>query len=148
MDDDLNVVLERPLAGHELSFEIVEQANVATLLDWFAALQEQTMQLKQFITAFKFADVHDEEQAARRASALAFYSIAQRWIENRLLSLGIEPPYPPTDGRNATIRKLEVTIKDLQREVRDAQAMSAGTAKTEGLGAKPASAVRQDAPNL
>ena len=100
-----------------LSKEIVGAVtDEATLADWYTALGDKHLEVSSFARGYQEAGVEDDDYYRRTGGVLAFCKIAMKWIENRMLSLGQRPPYPPTDPRTREIQRLTEKVKKLSAQ--------------------------------
>jgi hypothetical protein len=98
----------------ELSKEIVAAvSDLPTLCGWYETLTEKSMQVSSFVSAFRHAQVDDDDWYRRSAGKLGFCNVGLKWVEQRILQLGGEPPYPLADPRNKQIRILLERVKKL-----------------------------------
>lgn len=104
--------------------EIAACADVATLSEWFVATDARELQMRAFIDAFRAAAIGDEAWFRRTAGALAYCSMCKKQIERRILLLGGEPPYFPTDPRSRELRilsdklaRMHKRVAELEREI-------------------------------
>lgn len=100
--------------------EIEACADEATLAAWYRGYVDCSDQLKAFIDGLSFAGVAEQSWLRRAGGKLGYWNLSRHWIENRMLSLGFNPPYPPKDPRNRTIRALQVTVERLKKALHQA----------------------------
>jgi hypothetical protein len=86
---------------------------------WFEEELQRAVEMKAFLEAFRDADINDEIWFRRTAGALAYSKIGARWIERRILLLGGEPRYWPTDPRARQLRILNEKVEKLNNRVRE-----------------------------
>lgn len=104
--------------------EIEACSDVDTLRDWFLDSDRRELDIRSFLDAFRSAEIDDETWFRRTGGALAYCVIGKRWIERRILQLGGEVPYYPTDPRARQLRilteklvKLNNRVEELEREL-------------------------------
>lgn len=97
--------------------EIESCSDLETLSDWFRGHDERELEMHSFLDAFRAAEVDDEPWFRRTAGALAYAKIGKRWIERRILILGGEPPYQPTDPRARQLRILNGKVAKLEGQI-------------------------------
>jgi hypothetical protein len=116
-------------ADREVAYSIDEiQAcdDVAVLAAWYVNSDRRELHLKTFIEAWRTADIDDPDWTKRTAGALAFCSIGKKWIERRILTLGGEVPYPPTDPRARQLRILNDRVVELLKRIDELEKAAAG----------------------
>jgi hypothetical protein len=103
--------------------EIEACSDIATLCDWYLVSDRRELEMRSFLDAFRAAEIDDDAWYRRTGGALAYCAIGKRCIERRILQLGGEVPYFPTDPRARAIRllndqvvKLKLRIEQLERE--------------------------------
>jgi hypothetical protein len=98
-----------------------EEVAVSTDLPWlrqaYRQLSDSNLEVAEFLTAFRHAEIDDEAWFRRAAGRYAFGRIASRWIERRILMLGEVPDYPPMDPRSRQLRILNEKVEKLTREL-------------------------------
>lgn len=97
--------------------EVVAEADEQTLLHWFAEIDKAIVQMRAFLESYREAEIDDTPYYRRTAGALAFAKISSKWIERRLLGMGITPPYPPEDPRGRQLRFLADRVEKLKNRV-------------------------------
>lgn len=97
--------------------EIEECDDVEHLCEWYETFGQRALEIKSFFEAFREAEIEDDPWYKKNAGALAYVKIGQKWIERRILELGGQPPYAPTDPRARHIRNLTEKVEKLQRQV-------------------------------
>lgn len=97
--------------------EIQACTDVAVLCAWYANSDRRELHLKTFLETWRTADIDDPDWTKRTAGALAYCAIGKKWIERRILTLGGEVPYAPTDPRARQLRILNDKIVELQRHI-------------------------------
>lgn len=87
--------------------EMVAACNdPADLIHWFESLDARIVTIKEFWDAFKDTGLKDDDWKRRHCGALAYNNIGLKWVERRLLALGVKPPYPHSDPRGQHIFQL------------------------------------------
>lgn len=89
------------------------------LSEWYNSMYETEQKIRSFVDSYRFVGRAEDAWLDRAGGKLAFLRIGKRWVEERMLLLGFEPPYPPQDGRNQMIRGLEKKVKKLKQMLRD-----------------------------
>lgn len=89
------------------------------LSEWYRSMHETEQKIRAFVDSYRFVGRAEDEWLDRAGGKLAFLRIGKRWVEERMLGLGFEPPYPQQDGRNQTIRGLEKRNKKLKQILRE-----------------------------
>lgn len=102
--------------------EVAACSDEAQLAGWFGLIYAKIDEIECFISGYRDAGRGDEDWKRRAGGKLGYLRLAKRWVERRLLELGIPPPYPPTDPRTREIRRMERQIADLKRELADTRA--------------------------
>ena len=102
--DDMNEITRTDIETSLDADWLAEQYRLATGLYF---------QIRTHISERKFAGLDDTEWFERAAGKCAFLKLGTKWIEARLIELGADVPYPPTDARNMTIRRLDAQVKAL-----------------------------------
>jgi hypothetical protein len=97
--------------------QIAECEDLATLNAWFLETDERELHIRSFLDAFRAAQVDDESWFKRAGGALAWSKITKVFIERRILALGGEPPYQPTDPRAKALRSANDQIDKLKKRV-------------------------------
>ncbi len=98
----------------DLSREIIAaMSDVDTLCHWYRSLTGKIMEMKEFVAAYRFAQVEDDDFYRRTAGKLGYCGVGMKLVEQRILELGGEPPYPLADSRNKQLRLLSEQVKKL-----------------------------------
>lgn len=115
---DITVQFESDdLVDIDLSREMIAvMADADTLCHWYATLTTKIMEVKEFVSAHRFAGVEDDDWYRRTAGKLGYWGVGLRLVEQRILELGGEPPYPLADPRNKQLREMSLRIKKLTGE--------------------------------
>jgi hypothetical protein len=100
--------------------------DVETLAQWFVEHDARELEMRAHLEARRFAEIDDEDWFRRCAGALAYTSIGKRWIERRILTLGGEPPYFPTDPRARALRILNEQVGRLKHRLEELERAAAG----------------------
>lgn len=95
-------------------------ADEAQLAAWFTAVNDKIDHIGAFCAGYREADYVDEDWRRRAGGKLGYLRLTLRWIERRMLSLDMSPPWPPTDPRVREVRNLERQNKTLKGELAEA----------------------------
>jgi hypothetical protein len=87
--------------------DIEECSDSEQLTDWYQSWALLTESIKTDVESYKFVGTAEAEWLARCGGKLSAMCKGMKAVEARMLTLGMEPPYLPTDPRNRTIRQLE-----------------------------------------
>ena len=87
--------------------DIEECSDCEQLTEWYLSWSELTDNIKADVDSYKFVGTAEADWLARCGGKLSAMSKGMKAIEKRMLSLGMTPPYPPTDPRVKAIRRLE-----------------------------------------
>jgi hypothetical protein len=109
--------VEEPRGRSYSREEIDGCSDLETLSEWFLASDQRELHIRSFLEAMRTAEIDDETWFRRTGGALAYCVIGKRWIERRILILGGEPPYAPTDPRARALRVLNEKVAKLERRV-------------------------------
>lgn len=99
---------------------IAETSDVALLTEWFSEAQDQAADLRDEVDSFKAVGTAEWDWLRRVGGRLSHLTKVKRWSADRLLTLGITPPWPPSDPRLQHIRRLEARGKTLVAALRSA----------------------------
>jgi hypothetical protein len=134
MTDPMTTLIFEPeqLSDVRVTREMVAAtSDVDLLIYWFEALDERVVQIKEFWDAFEGLDIKDDSWEHRTRTALAYNNIGKRWVERRLLALGVTPPYPKDDPRGQTIQNLSGHIIKLKARIAELEAALGVAARPE-----------------
>lgn len=88
--------------------------NGEEMQDWYDALIEKGMEISEHVKALNIGEYETE----RAAHKIAYCRIAARWIEHRLIELGLPVPYPVKDPRQMQLTQMSAAINRLKNQVR------------------------------
>lgn len=119
------------MGNEEPSFHFVAAATRAeidaisdseTLGELFERHNEQAEEIHHFLNARRIGmGEHVDKVWMRKASdRIAYLTRAAHWIEKRMLRLGFQPPYSPTDPRARELRALNERVVILKNALRKA----------------------------
>lgn len=89
----------------------------ALLAAWFLAVGDKLDEIRAFADGYREVEYGDDDWRKRAGGKLGYLKLMARWIERRILNLGLEPPYHPTDPRARYIRNLERKLARLETEL-------------------------------
>jgi hypothetical protein len=97
--------------------EIQACSDLEQLSAWYLECDRVEIEIRAHLDSYRAAGIKDEDWCRRSGGALAFRMIARRHLERRILTLGGEPPYQPTDPRAKAIRCLQDQVAKLKKQV-------------------------------
>lgn len=78
-----------------------------TLAHWFRSMMETGDRVRAHIEARRLADLAPDHWLERASAKVAYLRIGMKRVEERMLTLGLMVPYPPSDPRTRQAQKLE-----------------------------------------
>lgn len=96
---------------------VFAEGDTSKLAHWYTVLTDKVLEIEAFIRAYKLADIDDDDWFRRTAGKVAYFEIASRWCEARLIQLGATPPYFPADPRTRQIASLNEKLNKLRTRI-------------------------------
>lgn len=110
--------LEREEA--EIDIEDIEScSDPEKLAAWYLGLDALYDQIRFFIDERRFAQVGDEAWFDAAAGKCGYLRVGKKRVEQRMLSLGLRPPYQPTDPRQRNLQILNEKVRKLKKLLKD-----------------------------
>ena len=95
--------------------EIEACSDAATLALWYREMVELIEDMKAQVFGLRTAHVAGEDWLQRVGRKVGYLKMAARWIELRMITLGLPVPYLPSDPRQEELRRQRAVIDRLHK---------------------------------
>ncbi|MEO5586084.1 MAG: hypothetical protein ABIQ81_00155 [Novosphingobium sp.] len=99
---------------------IAASADTGMILEWFRVAQRRIANIRDDVESYKFVGTADPDWLRRTGGYLSHLTKVKRWTGDRLIELGLTPPWPPSDPRVRENRLLEARVRKLTAALRAA----------------------------